>query len=68
MSETIVGYLTRRSYQDRQQQRISRDFNAEPMILSSAAPGRLPSASSVTSRNAGFEAQSCPMVVNPRHH
>ena len=44
-----------------------RDPDGGSPILSSAAPGRLHSASSVTSNNVGVVARRCVMVLNPRH-
>ena len=59
---------TRRSARMDSAKRVSRDLSVEATTLSSAAPGRLHSASLVTSGNVGFGARRCVMVVNPRHH
>ena len=48
--------------------RISRASNSDATKLSNTAPGRLHSASPVTSSNGEFEARRFVMVVNPRHH
>ena len=44
---------------------VSRDPDGGSPILSSAAPGRLHSASSVTSNNVGVVARRCVMVLTP---
>lgn len=51
---------------DRRLHGVSRDFTAEAPTSSSAAPGRLHTASPVTSRNVGFVARRCVLVLNPR--
>ena len=52
--EVPSGGQTPRSHKDPQRQRMSRDFNGEATTLSSATPGRLQSASRVTSTNVAF--------------
>jgi hypothetical protein len=63
-----TSHRTRRFVSVRWAPPVSRDFNLEAAELSSAAPGRLHSASPVTSSDVGFEARRCTMVVNPRHY
>jgi len=65
---STIGLPNPKVSPDRRLHGASRDFTAEAPTLSSAVPGRLHSASPVTSSNVGFEARRCSMVVNPRHH